>query len=119
MGEGALPVEGVDAVDLFFVREHLTFEIVPADQRVAAADVVAQVGQDAFETKGELTGFAFEQFEQERELGDLDRLGVDVDPEDAGGEDLFFGFGGEAIFSAFGGDQGWVFAAGVGGWVVG
>lgn len=118
-GEGALPVEGVDADDLLFVGQKLAGKVVPADEGVAAADVVAEVGQDAVETKGELTGFALEQFEQEGELGDLDRLGVDIDAVDAGGEDALLFFGGEAIFAAFGGDDGWVFAADVAFGVVG
>ena len=44
MGEGALPVKGVDPMDLFFVGEHLPLEVVPADQRISAADVLTQVG---------------------------------------------------------------------------
>lgn len=118
-GEGALPVEGVDADDLFFVGQKLAGKVVPADEGVAAADVVAEVGQDAVETKGELTSFALEQFEQEGELGDLDRLGIDIDAVDAGGEDALLFFGGEAIVTAFGGDDGWVFAADVAFGVVG
>lgn len=118
-GEGALPVEGVDADDLFFVGQKLAGKVVPADEGVAAADVVAEVGQDTVETKGELTSFALEQFEQEGELGDLDRLGVDIDAVDAGGEDALLFFGGEAVFAAFGGDDGWVFAADVAFGVVG
>ena len=47
VGEGALPVERVDALDLFIIREHLPLEVVPADQGVAAANVLTQVGQDA------------------------------------------------------------------------
>jgi len=61
--EGALPVEGVDALDLFIIREHLPLEVIPADQRVVAADVVSQVGQDALKAERELTGLALEQFE--------------------------------------------------------
>jgi len=44
VGEGALPVKGVDALDLLFVREHLPLEVVPANQGIAAADVLIQVG---------------------------------------------------------------------------
>lgn len=32
VGEGALPVEGVHALDLFFVREDLPPKVVPPDQ---------------------------------------------------------------------------------------
>ena len=40
-------------------------------------------------------GFVFEDFEQERELGDFDGLGVDIDAEEVVEENAFAFGGGE------------------------
>src|SRR5512138_3423118 len=80
-GECALVVEGVDAVALIF--GHLPPSIRPydlrADERVAALDVVAEVGEGAFVPEGAVGadgfgGFAFEAAEQQGELADFDSL---------------------------------------------
>ena len=80
-----MPVEDVDAVAFLVVEQrHLLLLVeVRADEGVAALDVVAEVGQGAFVEQAQdgleaLLGLAFQDFEQQRELGGLDGLGVNV-----------------------------------------
>src|SRR5690606_37841368 len=49
-GEGLLPVEWIDAADFLLIGQKLAMEVIPADQRIAAADVMAKIGEDALET---------------------------------------------------------------------
>ena len=67
---------------------------VRADEGIAAFDVVAEVRQSAFVEKTEdgleaLLGFAFQDFEEQRQLGRLDGLAVNVHAEDVIQEDAF------------------------------
>jgi hypothetical protein len=80
---------------------------IGADEGVAAFDVVAEIGEGAFGKGAEeelerLLGFAFENFEEEREFGGFDGLGVDIDAVDVGEEDAFAFADGETVVS--GGD---------------
>ena len=100
-GKFRLPVEDVDAV-AFLVGEQREFGLlvkIRADERVAAFDVVAQIGQRAFRKEPEdglerLAGLAFQHFQQQRELGDFHRLRVNVHAVNVGEQNPFaFGDG--------------------------
>ena len=89
--ELGVPVEGVDAVRLLVIQQpqaHLpAFVEVRPDQRVAALDVVPQVGKGTLLHEAELSRQAagvlsLQHLQQQRELGDLHRLTVDVDAVD-------------------------------------
>jgi hypothetical protein len=57
---------------------------IGADEGVAALDVVAEVGEDALVDElalDALGGLAFEDFEEEGELGDFHGLAIDVTPK--------------------------------------
>lgn len=78
----------------------LVFVEVGADEGVTALDVVTEVGEDALALADEvalelLLGLAFEDFEEEGELGHLDGLAVDIDAVDVIEEDAFALGGGE------------------------
>lgn len=109
-----LPVEGVDALDFLLVREDLPLEVVPIDQRVAAADILTQIRQNALKPERKLTGLAFQQLEQQRKLRHFHRLRVDVHPVHAGGQNAFFGVRRQAVFAPLRRYQGRVLAARVG-----
>ena len=88
-------------VAFFFIaqRHLLLLVIIRADERVAALDVLAQVGQSAFLEHAQdrleaLLRFAFQHFEQEGNLGRLHRLRVKVHAVDVVQQDAFaFGDG--------------------------
>jgi hypothetical protein len=87
LGELGLPVEGVDPGALGVVNCQVAVEEVRADQRVAALDVLAEVGEgplveDFKLSREDALVFALEDLEQQRELRDLDGLGVDVNAVD-------------------------------------
>ncbi len=94
------PVEGVEFEAGFVVeRGEIRLGVkIGADEAIAALDVVAEVGEDAVEIElpaAEFAGFAFEDFEEQRKLGDLDGLGVDIHAVEVGDEDAFALGGGE------------------------
>jgi len=66
---------------------------------------------DEFELDA-LGGFAFEDFEEERELGDFHGLAVDVHAEDVGDEDALALGGGQRPAAAAGGNEYRVFPLG-------
>src|SRR4051812_11100108 len=83
IGEGDTPVEGVYPLRLVGVVG-AAIEIVGGNEGVAALDVAGQVGQGALVDQAKLRGdgvgvLAFQDFEQQGELGDFDGLGVEID----------------------------------------
>ncbi len=88
------PVEDVDAV-VVVVREHVGLRAcvkVRRHQGVAGLDVLAQLRQDALAQQRELRaerlrGLALEQAQQQRQLGHLHGLRVDVDAEEVRAQD--------------------------------
>ncbi len=90
-GEFCGPVEGVDFEFFFVVEEgQLPAGIeIGGDKGVAAFDIGAEVGQGAFFGEEEELFFAFEDLQEQGELGDLDGRGVDIDAEDVVEEDAF------------------------------
>src|SRR5436309_1686025 len=97
-----LPVEDVDAVAFFVLEQRalVVFVEFGADEGVAALDVAGEVGQGTFVEELELVfeallRFAFENLEEQRELGDLDSLEVDVHAEDVVEKDAAFFAGGQ------------------------
>ena len=92
--EALVPIERVDP-KRFLLVEQLALAalvVVAADQGVSALDAAAQIGEGALVKELELgierlVALPLEHFEKERELCDLDRLGVDVHAEDRVQED--------------------------------
>src|ERR1035438_8742259 len=101
LGELGVPVEDVNVVAFFVVEQgHLLLLVeVWTDEGITAFDVVTEVRQGTFVEQTEdglkaLLGLAFKDFEEERELGCLDGLAVDVHAEDVVQENAFaFGDG--------------------------
>jgi len=89
VGEGPGPIEGIDAVGFFVAKQPCLppIVIVAADERVAALDVAAQIGQDALGEERKLAG-VLHHLEEQRQLGHFHGLRVDVDPVDVIEEDL-------------------------------
>ena len=112
-----MPVEDVDAVLGFFVKEeHLLLVVeIGADEGIAALDVVLEIGENAlaFLDPVELTdliGLAFDDFEEEGELGHFDGLRVDIDAVNVVDENAFALGGGELPCTVAGPVKFWVFA---------
>ena len=107
-GKIALPVEGVDAVLLLVVEAGSSAAPgvkIRADQRVAALDVLPQVGQGALLEQAELRAerllaLALQHLEQQRELGHLHRLRVDVHAVDVVEQDALALGGGQPPLAA-------------------
>src|SRR5215211_3855186 len=105
--ESNLPVEGVDPLILLVIQHCRLFAMVEisTDERVAALDVVVEIGKRPLlehpELRGERRfGLAFEHFEEQRELGDLDGLRVYVHAVDVVEEDALLLVYGEVPLAA-------------------
>ena len=84
-GKGHLPVENIDSILCVLVEEEHLFVLIEiwTDERVAALDVSAKIGEDALAflqpvTLNYLFCLAFEYFQQQREFGHFYSLTVDV-----------------------------------------
>ena len=107
--ERGVPVEYVDSQSLLLVVEQIALRRlvveIGADQRVAALDVASEVGQHAFAVEepalrvDRFLRLALQHFQQQRELGHLDGLRVDVDAEDVVLEDALLFLCGQMPFA--------------------
>ena len=105
--EALLPIKDVYVVLGFFVeQEHLIIVVeVRAYERVTTCNVVSKVWKNALALADpvallDLVRFAFDNLEQQGELGDFDGLRVDVDSKDVVKKDTFALVVGELPFAA-------------------
>ncbi len=76
VGELGVPIKDVNTIAFFFVEEqHFRLLVkIGTDERVAAFDVAAEIGQSALVIETQLRGkglfrLAFENFQEQRKLG--------------------------------------------------